>query len=84
MANAKSACTSCSWILSVNLLAIGRKSIKLTAGIIERVVTLIRKGVIRAIETVTSFSYSEVAQAVRFLQWGKSPGNVVVAPHKEN
>ena len=70
--------------ISVNLLAIGRNSIKLTARIMEDVVALIRKGVIRAIEPVTTFPYSEVEQAFRFLQGGKSPGKVVVVPHDED
>ena len=70
--------------ISVNLLAIGRNSIKLTARIMEDVVALIRKGVIRAIEPVTTFPYSEVEQAFRFLQGGKSPGKVVVVPHEED
>ena len=70
--------------ISVNLLAIGRKSIKLTARIMEDVVALIRKGVIQTIEPVTTFPYSEVEQAFRFLQGGKSPGKVVVVPHDED
>lgn len=70
--------------ISVNLLAIGRKSIKPTARIMEDVVALIRKGVIRAIEPVTKFPYSEMEQAFRFLQGGKSPGKVVVIPHEED
>ncbi len=70
--------------ISVNLLVIGRKCIKLTARIMEDVVALIRKGVIRAIEPVTKFPYSEVEQAFRFLQGGKSPGKVVVVPHEED
>ena len=70
--------------ISVNLLAIGRTSIKLTARIMEDVMALIRKGVIRAIEPVTKFPYSEVEQAFRFLQGGKSPGKVVVIPHEED
>ena len=70
--------------ISVNLLAIGRNSIKLTARIMEDVVALLRKGVIRAVQPVTSFAYSEVEQAFRFLQGGKSPGKVIVVPHEKD
>ena len=70
--------------ISVDWLAIGRQSIKLTARTMEDVVALIQKGVLRAIEPVTAFCYSEVEQAFRFLQGGKSPGKVVLVPHEED
>ena len=70
--------------ISVDLLAIGRNSIKLTARIMEDVVALLRQGIIHPIEPVTTFPYSEVEQAFRFLQGGKSPGKVVVVPHEDD
>lgn len=69
---------------SVNLLGIYRNNIPLAARIFEDVMTLVHQGVVKAVQPITVFSYSETESAFRFMQTGKHLGKIVLKPHNED
>ena len=69
---------------SVNLLGIYRNSIPLAARIFSDVMSLLHQGVVRAIQPITVYSYSQMEGAFRFMQTGRHIGKIVLKPHDED
>ena len=66
---------------SVNLLGIYRHNVPLASRIFQDVVDLIHKGVIRAVEPLTVYDYSQIESAFRTMQTGKHLGKIVLRPN---
>ena len=69
---------------AVNLLGIYRNDIPLASRIFADVMTLVHKGIIRAVHPISTYNYSQIETAFRFMQTGKHVGKIVLIPHDDD
>ena len=70
--------------LSVNLAGIYRHHVPLAAKVFQNVVELMHKGVVRAVEPLNVYNYSQMEDAFRTMQTGKHMGKIVLKPNDED
>lgn len=70
--------------LSVNLAGMYRHNVPLAAKVFQGVVELMHKGVVRAVEPLNVYNYSQMEVAFRTMQAGKHMGKIVLKPSDED
>ena len=70
--------------VSVNILGMYRDNVRLASRVFADVLSLVRRGVARAIKPMTIYDYSQIETAFRTMQSGKNLGKIVLKPNDED
>ncbi|GAB1319702.1 hypothetical protein MFIFM68171_09912 [Madurella fahalii] len=71
-------------LASVDLTVIFRQRKELGARLLSEVMGLLRDGAIGQVSPITSFPFSKIEEAFRYMQTGKHMGKIVLVPHPDD